>query len=133
MHEREAAHKLRFLTEVDLARQGVNALESDLAKEKKRRTQLEEGTDTERQAYRAALDEARRTERNLREDLQRQAVALARAEAASHGLEQQVSAMREQLADAKGAHDAATALAHAIAAVGQGAAKRSSRRGSRTA
>ncbi|SCK54387.1 replication region DNA-binding N-term [Variovorax sp. HW608] len=130
--EREAAHERRFLTEVDQARQAAKAIEAQLIKERKRWSQWEEAADAERKAQRAAAVAARESEDELHEQLLEQSTALARAEATSRGLEEQLVATREQLMDEKGAHSAArAALAQAIAAVAQRAStpKRSSRRG----
>jgi len=116
---------------VDQARQAAKAIEAQLIKERKRWSQWEEAADAERKAQRAAATKARESEGKLREELLGQSTALARAEATSRGLEEQLVATREQLMDEKGAHSAArAALAQAIAAVGQRATtpKRSSRR-----
>jgi len=115
--EREAAHERRFLAEVDHARQAAKAIEAQLIKERKRWSQWEEAADAERKAQLAA---AMAAQGKLREELLGQSTALARVEATSRGLEEQLVATREQLMDEKGAHSAArAALAQAIAAVGQ--------------
>lgn len=81
LEAREIAHERRFLAEVDQARQGAKVLEAELAKERRRRLQVEEAAAVERKTHWVALDEAKQLERKLREELQSQAVALAQTRA----------------------------------------------------
>ena len=131
---REAAHEKRFLAEVDRARQSVKTLETEMAKEKKRRAQLEDASGAERASLGAALQEARSMERGLRKELQEKEGELSRAQAQCQALEEKLGAAGQQLSEEKAEHRAARiALAQAIAAVGQKVAKRPSKRGSRAA
>ncbi|MDM0116289.1 hypothetical protein QTI66_29455 [Variovorax sp. J22R133] len=125
LEAREAAHERRFLTEVDQARQGAKLLESELAKERKCRLQVEEEGAVDRKTHWAALEEAKRSERKLREELQSQAIALTQTRAREHGLGEQIESMRRQLAAEAATHaQARAALAQAIAAVAQRTSKR---------
>lgn len=132
LQAREAAHEKRFLAEVDRARQGVKALEAEMAKEKKRRTQLEDAWGTERAALGAALQEARGVERELRKELQAQVGELSRAQTHCEALEERLGEAGLRLTEEKAAHIAArSALAQAIAAVGQKVSKRPTKRASK--
>jgi len=130
LQAREAAHEKRFLVDVDRARQSVKALEADMAKEKKRRVQLEDASGAERASLGAALQEARGVERELRKELQAQAVVLSRAQVNCQALDEKIGAIGRALAEERIAHRAArTALAQALAAVGQRIGKRPPKRG----
>ncbi|SEB18477.1 DNA-binding protein [Variovorax sp. YR216] len=131
---REAAHEKRFLAEVDRARQSTKALEAEMAKEKKRRVQLEDASAAERASLGAALQEARSVERELRKELQGKGEELSRAQALCQGLEERLGAATQQLTEEKAAHGAArVAPSRAIAAMGERVSKRSARSKSRPA
>ncbi|MDM0037039.1 DNA-binding protein [Variovorax sp. J22P271] len=120
LEAREIAHERRFLAEVDQARQSAKLLETEFAKEKKHRFQVEEGAAAERKAHWIALEEARQVERKLREELQSQAVALTQERGQVESLSDKLEAVRQQLTEEAAMHtQARTALAQAIAAVAQ--------------
>jgi len=100
-------------------------LETDLAKERKRRLQIGEEAAVERKTHWVALEEAKQLERKLRDDLQSQAVALARTRAQEEALGEQLAAVRGQLAEEAATHaQARSTLAQAIAAVAQRSPKK---------
>jgi hypothetical protein len=120
LEAREIAHERRFLAEVDQARQSAKLLEIEVAKERKRRLQVEEAAAVERKTHWVALEDAKKAERKLREELQSQAIALTQTRAQEEGLSQQLEAVRRQLADEAATHAQARAtLAQAIAAMAQ--------------
>lgn len=125
LEAREAAHERRFLAEVDQARQSARLLETELAKERKRRVQAEEAATAERTAQRVSLAEARTLERQLREELQSQGVSLAQANGKVERLGEQLATVRQQLAGEAATHAQARAtLAEALAAAAQRASRR---------
>ena len=120
LEAREVAHEHRFLAEIDQARQSAKQLESELAKERKRRLQGEEAAAVERKASWAALEEAKQADGKLRDELKSQAVALSLARGQGESLGDKLEAVQRQLADEAAAHaQTRSTLAQAIAAVGQ--------------
>ncbi|MBT2321079.1 DNA-binding protein [Variovorax paradoxus] len=120
LEAREIAHEHRFLAEVDQARQSAKVLEAELAKERKRRLQVEEAAAVERKTHWVALEEAKQQDRKLRDELKSQAIALTQARGQGESLGEKLAAVRQQLADEAATHAQARAtLAQAIAAVGQ--------------
>lgn len=132
LEAREVAHERRFLGEIDQARLSAKQLETELAKERKRRLQGEEAAAVERKTGWAALEEAKQADRNLRGELKSQAVALSLARGQAENLGEKLAALQLQLANEAAAHvQTRAALAQAIAAVGQRShSKRQLRRGS---
>ncbi|MDN8615650.1 DNA-binding protein [Variovorax ginsengisoli] len=117
---REVAHERRFLAEIDQARQSAKQLESELAKERKRRLQGEEAAAVERKTSWAALEEAKQADRDLRDELKAQAVALSLARGQAENLGEKLAAVQLQLSNEAAVHiQTRAALAQAIAAVGQ--------------
>lgn len=126
---KELSDYARF-ADVDRARQVTKALEAEVAKEKKHCARIEDAADAERKSFRAALKDAQRIEREMRSEMQSHAVALARSQALCKSFEARLATAGQQIADERAAHAAArTALAQAIAAVGQQGGKQRSKRG----
>ena len=120
LEAREVAHERRFLAEFDQARQSAKRLESELAKERKRRLQGEEAAAVERKKNWAALEEAKKSDRNLRDESKAQAIELSLVRGQRESLGEKLEAVQRQLVNEAAAHVQTRAtLAQAIAAVGR--------------
>lgn len=130
LEAREVAHERRFLAEIDQARQSAKQLESELAKERKRRVQGEEAAAVERKTSWAALEELKQADRNLRDEMKSQAVGISLARGQVESLGEKLAAVQLQLVSEAAAHEQTRAtLAQAIAAVGQRAPPKRQRSG----
>ena len=130
--ERHAAQDSRMLAELDRARHSANQLEVGLAREQQQRMQSEEAAartlETGRRVLRDTQEAAQQLERQLRDQVTSQAVALAEAQSQGAALQRRLGDLQQQFDDEKKSHEATRALLTSALAVKGSAIKRGIRK-----
>lgn len=111
---RHAGQEERLLAELDRARQSAKQLEVGMAKEQQQRIQSEDAAartlEAGRRILRDTQEAAQQLERQMRDQLAGQAVALAQAQSLHSALQQRLDDLLGQLNEEKNAHERTRAL-----------------------